>query len=342
MTFGSRVISSTMASWMAWMSRMRAIHDAIVEEMTRDPKVIVYGEDVELSIVGDLRGVHEQFGHDRIRNTPICEATLTGMAVGLAAAGYHVVVQMMFSNFMYTGMDSIGNQMSKLRLMTGGQLELPITIIATIGGGSANAAQHSDTAYPVLMNLGGLNVAVPATPADAKGLVKTAIRSRNPSFILEPNGRGGELGDVPDGEHLVPFGKAAVRREGDAATVVAIGRMLKPALAAATALESEGVSVEVLDPRTLVPFDADRVLRSVKKTGHLVVVDEARECCSAASQIAAVVAEQGFHWLQGPIRRVTTPNVAIPYAPNAEAHVIPDGPRIAAAVREALGQKVPV
>ena len=327
---------------MARIRLIQAIHDAIVEEMTRDPKVIVYGEDVELSIVGDLRGVHEQFGHDRIRNTPICEATLTGMAVGLAAAGYHVVVQMMFSNFMYTGMDSIGNQMSKLRLMTGGQMELPITIIATIGGGSANAAQHSDTAYPVLMNLGGLNVAVPATPADAKGLVKTAIRSRNPSFILEPNGRGGELGDVPDGEHLVPFGKAAVRREGDAATVVAIGRMLKPALAAATALESEGVSVEVLDPRTLVPFDADRVLRSVKKTGHLVVVDEARECCSAASQIAAVVAEQGFHWLQGPIRRVTTPNVAIPYAPNAEAHVIPDGPRIAAAVREALGQKVPV
>ena len=327
---------------MARIRLIQAIHDAIVEEMTRDPKVIVYGEDVELSIVGDLRGVHEQFGHDRIRNTPICEATLTGMAVGLAAAGYHVVVQMMFSNFMYTGMDSIGNQMSKLRLMTGGQLELPITIIATVGGGSANAAQHSDTAYPVLMNLGGLNVAVPATPADAKGLVKTAIRSRNPSFILEPNGRGGELGEVPDGEHLVPFGKAAVRREGDAATVVAIGRMLKPALAAATALESEGKNVEVIDPRTLVPFDEDGVLRSVKKTGHLVVVDEARECCSAASQIAAVVAEKGFHWLQGPIRRVTTPNVAIPYAPNAEAHVIPDGPRIAAAVREALGQKVPV
>jgi pyruvate dehydrogenase E1 component beta subunit len=193
----------------------------------------------------------------------------------------------------------------------------------------------------MLMNLGGLNVAVPATPADAKGLVKTAIRSRNPCFILEPNGRGGELGEVPDGEHLVPFGKAAVRREGDAATVVAIGRMLKPALAAATALESEGKNVEVIDPRTLVPFDEDGVLRSVKKTGHLIVVDEARECCSAASQIAAVVAEKGFHWLQGPIRRVTTPNVAIPYAPNAEAHVIPDGPRIAAAVREALGQKVP-
>jgi pyruvate dehydrogenase E1 component beta subunit len=323
---------------MARVRLIQAIHDAVVEEMARDPKVIVYGEDVELSIVGDLRGVHEQFGHDRIRNTPICETTLTGMAVGLAAAGYHVVVQMMFSNFIYTGMDAIGNQMSKLRLMTGGQMELPITVIATIGGGSANAAQHSDTSYPVLMNLGGLNVAVPATSADAKGLVKTAIRSRNPCFVFEPNGRGGELGEVPDGEHLVPFGKAAVRREGDAATVVAIGRMLKPALAAASALEAEGVRVEVIDPRTLVPFDEDRVLRSVKKTGHLVVVDEARECCSAASQIAAVVAEKGFHLLKGPIRRVTTPNVAIPYAPNAEAHVIPDGPRIAAAVRQLLGR----
>jgi pyruvate dehydrogenase E1 component beta subunit len=323
---------------MARVRLIQAIHDAVVEEMARDPKVIVYGEDVELSIVGDLRGVHEQFGHDRIRNTPICEATLTGMAVGLAAAGYHVVVQMMFSNFMYTGMDSIGNQMSKLRLMTGGQMELPITIIATIGGGSSNAAQHSDTAYPMLMNLGGLNVAVPATSADAKGLTKTAIRSKNPCFVLEPNGRGGELGEVPDGEYLVPFGKAAVRREGDAATVVAIGRMLKPALAAAAALETEGVSVEVIDPRTLVPFDEDLVLSSVGKTGHLIVVDEARESCSAASQIAAVVAEKGFSLLRGPIRRVTTPNVAMPYAPNAEAHVIPGEARIAAAVRQLLGR----
>lgn len=323
---------------MARTRLIQAIHDAVVEEMARDPKVIVYGEDVELSIVGDLRGVHEQFGHDRIRNTPISETTLTGMAVGLAAAGYHVVVQMMFANFFYTGMDAIANQMSKLRLMTGGQVELPITVLATIGGGSANAAQHSDTPYPMLMNLGGLNVAVPATAADAKGLVKTAIRSKNPCFVLEPNGRGGEFGEVPEGEHLVPFGKAAVRREGDAATVVAIGRMLKPALAAAGALDADGVSVEVIDPRTLVPLDYGAVLASVAKTGHLVVVDEARECCSAASQIAAVVAEQGFSLLKGPIRRVTTPNVAIPYAPNAEAHVIPGEARIAAAVRQALGQ----
>jgi pyruvate/2-oxoglutarate/acetoin dehydrogenase E1 component len=323
---------------MARTRLIQAIHDGVVEEMSRDPKVIVYGEDVELSIVGDLRGVHQQFGHDRIRNTPISETSLTGMAVGLAAAGYRVVVQLMFANFMYTGMDAIGNQMSKLRLMTGGQMELPITIIATIGGGGANAAQHSDTPYAMLMNLGGLKVAVPATPADAKGLVKTAIRDPNPCFILEPNGRGGELGDVPDGEHLVPFGKAAVRREGGDVTVVAIGRMLKPALGAAAMLEAEGVSAEVIDPRTLVPLDTGAVLASVARTGHLVVVDEARESCSAASQIAAVVAEQGFDLLKGPIRRVTTPNVAIPYAPNAEAYVIPGEARITATVRELLGR----
>jgi acetoin:2,6-dichlorophenolindophenol oxidoreductase subunit beta len=326
---------------MARTRLIQAIHDGVVEEMARDPKVVVYGEDVELSIVGDLRGVHEQFGHDRIRNTPICETTLTGMAVGLAAAGYRPVVQMMFANFMYTGMDAIGNQMSKLRLMTGGQMELPITIIATVGGGSANAAQHSDTPYGMLMNLGGIKVAVPATAADAKGLVKTAIRDPNPCFILEPNGRGGEIGDVPDGEYLVPFGKAAVRREGGDVTMVTIGRMVKPALAAASALAGEGVSVEVIDPRALVPFDTGAVLASVAKTGHLVVVDEARECCSAASQIAAVVAEQGFSLLKGPIRRVTTPNVAIPYAPNAEARVIPGEARIAGAVRELLGRTGP-
>jgi acetoin:2,6-dichlorophenolindophenol oxidoreductase subunit beta len=324
---------------MARTRLLQAVHDGVVEEMERDDKVIVYGEDVELSIVGDLRGVHERFGHDRIRNTPICETTLTGMAVGLAAAGYRPVVQMMFANFLFTGMDAIGNQMSKLRLMTGGQMSLPITVIATIGGGSANAAQHSDTPYSMLMNLGGLNVAVPTTPADAKGLVKTAIRSPNPCFILEPSGRGGESGEVPDGEYLVPFGKASVRREGSAVTVVAIGRMVKPALAAAATLEKEGVSTEVIDPRTLVPLDYDTILASVSKTGRLVVVDEARENCSAASQIAAVVAEHGFSLLKGPVRRVNNPNVAVPYAPNAEARVIPGEERIAAAVREAAGAK---
>jgi acetoin:2,6-dichlorophenolindophenol oxidoreductase subunit beta len=325
---------------MARMRLLEAVREALVEEMERNPRVVVYGEDVELSIVGDMRGLHDRFGHDRIRNTPICEATLTGMAVGLASAGYHPVLHMMFSNFFYTGMDAIANQMAKLRLMTGGQMELPITVIAGYGGGSANAAQHSDSGYPVLMNLGGINVLTPATPADAKGLLKTALRSRNPSFFLEPSGRGGEQGEVPDGEHLVPLGSASVLRNGGDVTVVAIGRMVKPALAAARSLAEQGVETEVVDPRTLVPFDETTVLESVAKTGHLVIVDEARECCGAASQIAAMVAEKGFGLLKGPIRRVTTPNVAMPYAPNAEARVIPDEARISAAVLALTGQGV--
>ena len=319
---------------------LEAVRDGLVEEMERNPRVVVYGEDVELSIVGDMRGLHDRFGHDRIRNTPICEATLTGMAVGLASAGYHPVLHMMFSNFFYTGMDAIANQMAKLRLMTGGQMELPITVIAGYGGGSANAAQHSDSGYPVLMNLGGINVLTPSTPADAKGLLKTALRSRNPSFFLEPSGRGGEQGDVPDGEYLVPFGSASVLRDGGDVTVVAIGRMVKPALAAARSLAEQGIEAEVVDPRTLVPFDETTVLDSVAKTGHLVVVDEARECCGAASQIAAMVAEKGFGLLKGPIRRVTTPNVAMPYAPSAEARVIPDEARISAAVLALTGPGV--
>lgn len=317
---------------MARRRLIEAVNDALVEEMERDPRVVIYGEDVELSIMGDMRGLHERFGHDRIRNTPICEATLTGMAVGLAAAGYRPVLHMMFANFIYTGMDAIANQMAKLRLMTGGQLELPITVIAGYGGGAANAAQHSDSSYPVLMNLGGINVLTPSTAADAKGLLKTAIRGRNPSFFLEPSGRGGDQGEVPDGEHLVPLGRASVLRPGADVTLVAIGRMVKPALAAANVLGAQGIGVEVIDPRTLVPFDETTVLESVARTGHLVIVDEARECCSAASQIAALVAEKGFDSLAAPIQRVTTPNVAMPYAPNAEACVIPGEARISAAV----------
>jgi pyruvate dehydrogenase E1 component beta subunit len=319
---------------------IQAINDALFEEMERDPKVIVYGEDVELAIMGDTRGLLAKFGRDRIRNTPICEATLTGMAVGLASAGYRVVLHLMFSNFVYTGMDAIGNQMAKLRLMTGGQMSLPITVLAGYGAGSSNAAQHSDTPYPVLMNLGGINVLTPSNSADAKGLLKTAIRGENPSFFLEPSGRGGDQGEVPDGEHLLAFGKASVLQEGSDVTVVAIGRMVKPALASARALAEEGLSVEVIDPRTLVPFDEDAVLKSVEKTGRLVIVDEARERCSAASQIAGLVAEKGFSSLKGPIRRVTTPNVAMPYAPIAEAHVLPNESKITAAVLALAGRRL--
>ena len=309
---------------------IQAINEALHEEMARDPKVILFGEDVELAIMGDARGLLEKFGRDRIRNTPICEATLTGMAVGASAAGYRVILHMMFSNFIYTGFDAIANQMAKLRLMTGGQATMPITIIAAYGGGGSNAAQHSDSGYPALVNLGGVNVVMPATPADAKGLLKTAIRGNNPTFFLEALGRGGEQGEVPDGDYTIPFGKAAVAREGKDVTIIALGSMLKPALSAAGKLQSQGIEAEVIDPRTIVPMDEEGLLRSVRKTGRVVIVDEARDRCSVASHIAAVLADVGFSALKAPVKRVTVPNVCMPYAPNAERLMIPSDERIAA------------
>jgi acetoin:2,6-dichlorophenolindophenol oxidoreductase subunit beta len=313
---------------MARKRYIQAINDALLEEMERDPKVILFGEDVELAIFGDTRGLLERFGRDRIRNTPICEATLAGMSVGAAVAGHRVVLHMMFSNFIYTGFDAIANQMAKLRLMTGGQIELPVTVIAGYGGGRSTAAQHSDTPHPLLMNLGGINVLVPATPADAKGLLKQAIRGRNPSFFLEASGRGGDSGEVPDGDYTVPFGKAAIARTGDDVTVVAIGSMLKPVLSAAEKLQSAGIDLEVIDPRTLVPLDEETILRSVSKTGRAIVVDEARDRCSAASHIAAIIADKGFSSLKAPVKRVTVPDVSMPYAPNAERRVLPNEDQI--------------
>lgn len=325
---------------MARKRYIQAINEALLEEMARDPKVIVFGEDVELAIFGDTRGLLERFGRNRIRNTPICEATLAGMAVGAAATGQRVVLHMMFSNFIYTGFDAIANQMAKLRLMTGGQIELPLTVIAGYGGGRSTAAQHSDTPHPVLMNLGGINVLVPATPADAKGLLKEAIRGHNPTFFLEASGRGGDSGEVPEGEYTIPFGKAAIPREGNDVTIVAIGTMLKPALSAAEKLHAAGISAEVIDPRTLVPLDERAIVGSITKTGRAVIVDEARDRCSAASHIAAILADKAFGALKAPIKRVTVPDVCMPYAPNAESRVFPSDDQIARIAAELMQPEV--
>lgn len=324
---------------MAKKRMIHAINDALVEELARDPKVVLFGEDVKISLFGDTRGLQAHFGESRVRNTPICETVMTGMAVGAAAAGYRVIAHMMYANFLYTGFDAIANQAAKLRFMTGGQITLPITYIAVYGGGKSAAAQHSDSVYPLLMNLGGVNVVVPSTPADAKGLLKAAIRSDNPTFFLQAGGRGGEQGEVPDGDHVIELGKADIKRAGRDITIVAIGAMVRPALQAAERLGAEGIEAEVLDPRSLVPLDEDAILASVGRTGRLVVVDESRDRCSAASHIAAVVADKGFGALRAPIQRVTAGDVAIPYSPPLEKAVMPDAGRITAAVRRALDHR---
>ena len=321
---------------MAKQRLTNAVNDGLAEEMRRDPKIILFGEDVEVSMTGDTIGLLDEFGPDRIRNTPICEATLTGMAVGAAASGYRVILHMMMANFIYTGFDAIANQMSKLRLMTGGQITLPITVMCGYGGGRALAAQHSDTPYSLLMNLGGLNVAVPCNAGDAKGLLKTAIRSDDPAFFMVPGGRGGEIGEVPEGDYEIPFGAASVRAEGNAATIVTVGAMVRHSLEAAEALAEAGTQVDVIDCRTLVPLDEDAIIKSVAKTGRLVVVDEARDRCGAASYMAALVADKGFAHLKAPVRRVTVANTAMPYAPAAEADLLPNPETIAAAVRDVI------
>ena len=313
---------------MAKRRLIQAINDTLFEEFRRDSSVILFGEDVEISLFGDTRGLSQEFGPARIRNTPISEALITGMALGAAAAGHRVIAHLMFSNFMYTGFDSIANQASKLRYMTGGQVNFPVTYIAAYGGGKSIAAHHSDTPYPLLMNLGGINVVVPSTAFDAKGLLKTCIRGNDPSFFLEAGGRGGEMGEVPDEDYTIPLGKGVIRIEGADVTIVAIGSMVKLAMTAATGLNKDGISAEVIDPRTLVPLDEDMILSSVKKTGRLVIVDESRDRCSAASHIAAVVVDRAFNDLKAPIKRVTVANVAMPYAPNLERLVMPSVDRI--------------
>lgn len=323
---------------MAKKRMIQAINETLHSEMAKDDKIVVFGEDVEISLFGDTRGLKDKFG-TRVRNMPISETVMSGMAVGAAAAGYKVVCHMMFGNFMYTGFDSIANQASKLRYMTAGQIALPIVYMGVFGAGRSAAAQHSDAMHPMFMNLGGIKVALPATPADAMGLLRASIHDPNPVMFLQAAGRGGESGDVPDGDHLIELGKASTVHQGDDVTVVAVGAMVRPALRAALKLEKDGIGVDLIDPRTVVPLDSDAILKSVRRTGRLVVVDEARDMCSAASHIAAVCADEAFFDLKAPIRRVTVPDVAMPYSPPLEKALLPSEASISEAVRQVLGQK---
>ena len=323
---------------MAKKRMIQAINETLHSEMARDDKVVVFGEDVEISLFGDTRGLKEKFG-TRVRNMPISETVMSGMAVGAAAAGYKVICHMMFGNFMYTGFDSIANQASKLRYMTAGQIALPIVYMGVFGGGRSAAAQHSDAMHPMFMNLGGIKVALPATPADAMGLLRAAIHDPNPVMFLQAAGRGGETGDVPEGDHLIELGKASTVHAGDDVTVVAIGAMVRPALRAAQKLAKDGIGVDLVDPRTVVPLDRDAILASVRRTGRLVVVDEARDMCSAASHIAAICADQAFDSLKAPVRRVTVPDVALPYSPPLEKALLPNEASISEAVRQVLGDR---
>ena len=274
------------------------------------------------------------FGPERVRDTPISEAAFIGAGTAAAATGLKPVVELMCVDFFGVAMDQIYNQAAKLRYMFGGQVKVPLTIRTTIGGGVSFAAHHSQCLYSIFAHVPGLKVVVPSMPYDAKGLLTTAIRGEDPVMFFEHKVLYPFKGPVPEGEYLIPFGQADVKRTGKDVTIVATAMMVHKALEAAKKLESEGIQVEIIDPRTIVPLDKKTILESVKKTRKLVVVDEDYERCGFASEVAAIVASEGFEYLNAPIQRVATPNVPIPFAPILEKHVLPDENKIIKAVKK--------
>jgi len=311
----------------------QAVMEALVEEMRREPKGIHLGTDAPLPLLNE-------FGAERIRATPIAESALTGMAVGAAGSGYRPVVNWSSVTFSFVAMDQIVNQAAKIHYMFGGQVTFPIVYRAVVGGGTRRAAQHSQSPYSMFMNVAGLKIVLPSTPYDMKGLMKTAFRDDNPVIVFESGRLGGVEGEVPEEDYTIPLGKADIKCEGSDGTIVAIAWMVPEALAAAEELAKDGVSAEVIDPRSLVPLDVDCIRASVRKTGRLVVADEAGPTCGASAEIAALVTEdpECFAALKGPVKRVCALQVPIPYTPNLEDHVFPDRNKIAAAVRDVLGR----
>src|SRR5918911_817697 len=298
-----------------------AIEEAIREEMERDETVLYIGQNIATH---DDDPYLKAFGSDRVRVTPISETAEIGMAVGAAIAGYRPVVELYMAEFMLVAMDQVVNEAPRFRYMSGGQVKVPLVLKAGYGFTAGWAGQHTGSIYGMFMGVPGLKVALPATAADAKGLMATAIRDDNPVCFFHHYLLTLEPGDVPEGEHVVPFGEAAVRREGGDVTIVATGYMVGKALAAAEQLAAEGVDAEVIDPRTLEPLDRQTVLESVEKTGRLVFVDQATRHGSASAVIAGEVAEEGFSSLKAPIKQVTALDATIPYSAPMEEYILPD------------------
>ena len=328
----------------------QAIGEALSSEMERDPSVVLMGEDVAGGatvpgfenedawggVLGVTKGLVQQFGRDRVLDTPISESAYIGAAVGAASTGLRPVAELMFVDFFGVCFDQIFNQGAKFRYMFGGKASVPMVVRTTIGAGFRAAGQHSGCHYSVFTHMPGLKVVVPSTPGDAKGLLVAAIRDDDPVIFCEHKLLYDIEGEVPPGEHVVPLGKADVKREGDGVSVVTLGRMVHLALEAAEALESEGVSVEVLDLRSVSPMDEEAILETVRKTRRLVVVDEDNPRCSIATDVVALVASRAFDHLDGPPQMVTAPHTPVPFSPPLEDFYLPNAEKIAAAVRATL------
>jgi len=309
-----------------------AILEATQEEFRKDPRTVYMATD----LVPELQ---REFGTQRIRVTPIAENSFVGAAIGLAGSGFRTIANIRMATFGFVAMDQLMNHAAKITYMFGGQARFPILYRMTIGAGIAAAAEHSVSPYPMYMNSPGLKIILPATPYDAKGLIKTALRDSSPVVSFEHILLGPKEGEVPEEEYFIPFGEATVRREGSDVTVVALSKMVHESLAAAEELAGEGISLEVIDPRTLVPFDAETVRASVRKTGRLVVVDEACQTCGAAAEILSLVTSDPPTFaamIAAPVR-VCALDVPIPFSPPMEEYAIPNKAKIVAAVRGIVG-----
>ena len=319
----------------------QAVNEALAEELRRDPAVFVIGEDVAEAGTPFkvLAGLVEEFGTDRIVDSPISEAGITGLGVGAAMTGLRPVVDIMFGDFLTLVMDQLANQAAKTHYMSGGKLEVPLTLRTTMGATRRSAAQHSQSLHAWVAHVPGLKVALPSTPADAKGLLKSAIRDDNPVVFIEDKMDYSVKGEVPGGEYTIPFGVADVKRAGEDVTIVATSSMVRVALAAADQLEAEGISAEVIDPRTLAPLDEAALVRSAEKTGRAIVVDEGHRSYGAGAELAAVIAEGAFYSLDAPVTRLGALDVPIPFSPALEDVTVPTPDTVAAAARRLCGRR---
>ncbi|UCH69736.1 MAG: alpha-ketoacid dehydrogenase subunit beta [Candidatus Bathyarchaeota archaeon] len=316
-----------------------ALREALREEMLRDETVFVLGEDVGRYWKGAFKvtkGLAEEFGDTRVRDTPISESAIIGVAAGAAITGMRPIAEIMFGDLSALAMDQIANQAAKLRYMFGGQTRVPLVIRMPFGAGVNIAAHHSQSLEAWFMHVPGLKIVMPATPYDAKGLLKTAIRDDNPVMFFEHKLLYSINGEVPEEEYTVPFGLADVKREGEDVTIFATLYMVHKSLTAAEELRKQGISAEVVDPRTLVPLDKQAIVNSVKKTGRIVIVTEDSKTGGVSAEISAVIAEEAIDYLDAPIKRVAEPDTPIPFSPPLEKFVIPDENRIMQAVKEVV------
>jgi pyruvate dehydrogenase E1 component beta subunit len=322
---------------LAELSIVEAINDCFQVELERDPSVLVMGEDVGRAggVFRATAGLRERFGPDRCFDTPLAEAGILGTAVGLCMAGWRPVCEMQYDAFSYPCLDQLITHVGRYRWRTGGKMEFPIVVRMPYGGGVRAPELHDDSPETYYVHTPGVKVAIPSTPADAKGILAAAIRDPDPVVILEPKLHyRTRKGDVPEGEHVVPLGRARLAREGTDLTVISYGAMVGIALEATEDLE--GASVEVLDLRSLVPLDTDAILRSVRKTSKVVVLHEATRSCGVGAEVAALIGEQAFEDLDGPIVRVTAPDTPIPFSPPLERAVLPQLDDVKEACRELL------